>query len=156
MLKDLVAGLAVSTDKAGRMTIKDPYSRRPLVNAETEEPAWIDVLSDVSKVGAAFAREMTDKALGRRGRVTKAEELEDDLSQKAARLCVGWSLLTLAGEPIALPFTAGNARELFQMSEMAWLRDQVLEYAGDLGNFRATPSKPSSPTPDTSSASTDG
>jgi hypothetical protein len=138
------------------MTIINPFNSHPVRHAETGEDAYIDVLSEAGKIGNQWQREMTDKALQRRGRAGKAEVLEDDLTDKAARLTVGWSLMTLAGEPIALPFSRPNARELYEMPEMSWLREQVLGFAGDLGNWRPTSSSNSSPSPTTSSASTSG
>jgi len=152
-LKDLVAGMTVAVDVPSRMHIIDPFTRMPL-RSSNGDPAWIDVLSDSSRAGAAWVRELTDKNLQRRGRTQRAEDLEIDLSEKATRLTVGWNLCTFDGTPIELPFTVGNARDLYNMPEMSWLRDQVLEFSADLGNYRRRPSTASSTTPDTASAST--
>lgn len=152
-MKELLAGLAVNAEKPARMTIINPFNSHPVRHVETGEEAYVDVLSETGKIGAQWQREMTDKALQRRGRAGKADVLEDDLTDKATRLTVGWSLMTLDGTPINLPFSRANARELYEMPEMSWLREQVLGFAGDLGNWRPTSSSNSSPLPTTSSPS---
>jgi hypothetical protein len=152
-MKDLLAGMMVNAETPGRMTIINPFNGHPVRDAETGDEAYVDVLSDVGKIGSQWSREMTDKALQRKGRAAKAEILEEDLSDKAARLTVGWKLMTLAGVPIDAPFSRGNAREVYEMTEMSWLREQVLGFAGDLGNWRPTSSSNSSITPTTNSAS---
>jgi hypothetical protein len=149
-----LSGLAVKSDVPARMTVMNPYTRMPVLHAETNEPAWVDVLSESSKAGTRWLREATDKALARRGRTAKADDLDADLCAKAARLTTGWFLLNFSGEPIDVDYSPAMARDLFAMPEMTWLREQVLEFAGDLGNYRTPPSTASLSTEDTSSGST--
>jgi hypothetical protein len=147
-------GLMVEADKPARMLIVNPYTRETIRHQETEAPAWIEVFSDSSAAGAQFLREATDRILQRKGRTARAEDIEDDLTAKAARLTTAWSLLSLNGEPINLPFSRAAARELFAKPGARWLRDQVLEFAADLGNYRQTTSPASSHMPNTNSGST--
>jgi hypothetical protein len=133
-------GLKIRADTPARMEVINPFTKMPLIRLDSDEQdsAWVDVLSDTSSVGSVVLREQTDKIFQRRGRVIRADDVEKDLVEKAARLTVGWSLLTLAGEPIELAFTRANAREIFAIPELKWLRDQVLEFSADLGNFQKT------------------
>lgn len=154
-LKEQLATMMVAADPPSRMTVINPYTRQPLRGVDKETEAWVDVYSETSKPGRAFQRDQTDQIMMRRGRVQKAEDLEATLSDKAARLTAGWHLIGFDGQDLPIAFSVGNARDLYSMSEMAWLRDQVLEHAGDLGNWRQTNSTDSSRTPNTNSVSTE-
>ncbi|MGE4043587.1 MAG: hypothetical protein AB7F35_01945 [Acetobacteraceae bacterium] len=130
------AGLALGVDSVARMTIIHPVTRQPLRNAETGEEAWIDLLSAGSSIGRAHDRAVTDRQLRLRGQRYTAEQAEADLIEKLAKLTKAWSLVTLKGEPLAVDCTPAAARELYALSELAWLREQVVEFITDLGNFR--------------------
>jgi len=89
------AGLGLAVDTPARMFILHPVSRRPLVNAETGEQAWIDLLSASSQAGRAHDRTVTDKQIKMRGQRLRAEDIESDFTEKLARLTKGWLLVTL-------------------------------------------------------------
>lgn len=150
-LREQLAGLMVAVDPPSRMTVINPYSRMPLRSHDSEAVAYVDVLSETSQVGRAYQRDHTDQIMQRRNRVAKAEDLEQWFADKAARLTAGWLLMTLDGQPLPIAFSTSNARDVYAMPEMVWLRDQVLEHAADLGNWRQTNSTDSSPTPNTTS-----
>jgi hypothetical protein len=155
-LRDQLSSLMISVDPPSRMTIINPYTRQPVRGKDNEDTAWVEVLSESSGPGRAFLRDQTDQIMMRKGRVARSEDLEANLSDKAARLTVGWHLLGLdGGAPLPIPFSLGNARDLYAMPEMAWLRDQVLEHAADLGNWRQTSLTTSSHTQSTNSVSTE-
>lgn len=128
------SGLGVSVEAPVRMDIYNPVTRQPLRNAETGETAYIDVLSSASKEGRAHERAVTDQIirLGNRARLT-ADQIEANATEKAAKLTRGWSLVTLYGQPIDVPYSEMEARELY--TAQPWVRDQVLSFADDLGNF---------------------
>jgi hypothetical protein len=154
-LKEQLASMMVVVDPPSRMTIINPYTRRSLLGEDGETTAYVDVLSETSKAGRTFLRDQTDQIMQRRGRVQKMDDIEASLADKAARLTAGWSLLGFDGQVLPVAFTLGNARDLYAMPEMSWLRDQVLEHAADLGNWRQTSLTNSSDMPNTTSVSTD-
>ena len=81
--------------------------------------------------------------LAQRGRMRiTPEELEAESTELLAALTAGWHLVTLDGHPLDVPFSIENARELYAAPALAWLREQVDEFAADRGNF-ATPLSPS-------------
>jgi hypothetical protein len=129
------AGLGMAVDAPARVTLLHPVTRQPLRNAETGDPAWIDVISSASQIGRAHDRAVTDKQIKMRGARLRAEDIEADFTEKLAKLTRGWSLVTLTGEPMDVEYTPANARELYALPELAWLRDQVGEFVADLGNF---------------------
>jgi hypothetical protein len=136
------SGLSIGVDQPSKMLILHPVTRQPLRNKDTGEESWIEVLSMGSKVGREHDRSVTDKQLKMRNRRLTADEFEGDMTEKLARLTKGWSLVTLEGDPIDVPFSVANARELYAMAELVWLREQVNDWASDLGNFQtgASPS----------------
>jgi N-acetyl-gamma-glutamylphosphate reductase len=135
------AALGMAVDATSRIFLLHPVTRQPLIKEGTEEQAWIDVVSSVSQIGRAHDRSVTDKQIKMRGRRMQAEDIEADYTEKLAKLTRGWSLVTLAGEALDVEFTPGNARELYSLPELAWLRDQVSEFVADLGNFPTAASK---------------
>ncbi len=128
------AGLGLSVDAPARMTIQNPITGQPVRNAETGEEGWIDFLSASGAVGRAHDRMVTDRRI-KQGRRIKAEEIDADTVEKIAKLTKGWSLVLLDGTPLAVECTQANARELFSMTETAWLLDQAATFVADLGNF---------------------
>jgi hypothetical protein len=129
------AGLGMAVDAPSRLYLLHPVTRRPLVNAETDEPAWIDLVSSVGQIGRAHERAVTDKQIKMRGRRMTAEDMETDYTDKLAKLTRGWHLVTLTGEPLDVEYSPAAARELYSLPELAWLREQVGEFVADLGNF---------------------
>jgi len=75
-----------------------------------------------------------------RGQRLRAEDIESDFTEKLARLTKGWLLVTLEGVPLEVEFSLAAARELYAMPELSWLRDQVAEFAAELGNYPAAAS----------------
>lgn len=117
------------------MTILHPVTRAPLLISGTDESAWIDLLSVNSVVGRKHDRTVTDRLIKMRGRRPSADEIDSDTTDKLALLTKGWSLATLDGEPIEIDCTIVNARELYNLPEAAWLREQVAEFVVDAGNL---------------------
>jgi hypothetical protein len=137
------AGLGLAVEAPARMTILHPATGQPLRNAQTGEPAWIDLLSADSPAARAHQREAQNRRLKARARSVTAEMLEADGTDLLAALTKGWQLVTLDGAPIVEPCTPENARELYAAPELAFIRRQVDEFVADLGNFPAKTTSPS-------------
>lgn len=144
-------GLTPDIADTARMTILDPVELRPLINRETGEPAWIDLLPADSPAGAAHDRKVQDGFLRQRRRVT-SEDTEKAAIGRLAALSKNWSLCLLDGTPLDIPCNETEARDLY--TEIRWLRDQVAAFTADLGNFRKAHSETSSSTPSINPAST--
>lgn len=147
------AGLGLATDVASRMIIMHPVTGQPLRNLATGQEAYLELLSRDSTAARRADRAITDKQLRSRARRLTAEELEGDRIEKLAKLTKGWSLATLDGAALDVPFSEATARELYAEPTMAWLRDQAQTWSDDLGNYAAAPSTSSSTSPATSSGS---
>lgn len=131
------SGLGVAVEKPVRMEIIHPHTQEVLRVAETGEVAWIDVLSSSSAAGRAHDRDVLDSqnSRGTRPRPITARKIEEILTKKAATLTRGWRLAGLDGNPIDIEYSESDAYELYAMEELAWLREQVLNFADNLGNF---------------------
>lgn len=134
------AALALATDQSARMNIVHPVTGQPLRNKDGAE-AYLDLLASSSPVGRAFDREVTDRMLRSRGARYTAEQADMDAIEKLSKLTVGWHLVTLDGDTIDEPFSAGSARDLYGMPELGWLRSQAEQFVSDLGNYRPGSSK---------------
>lgn len=140
-MTDKFAALGLAVDAPGRLTIVHPVTRQPLRTADGVE-AYIDLYSADSEVARKHERAVQRRRLAMRGRgKITPEELEAEAVEALAALTAGWRLVGLDGRPLDVPFSADAAREMYAASSLAWLRDQVNEFAADRGNF----SKPLSP-----------
>ena len=128
------SGLGLAIEVPSRMIILHPVTRYPLRNTLGEE-TYIDLLSASSSVGRAHDRTMTDARIKMGNKRYSAEEFENSVNERLATLTRGWSLATLDGDPIDVPYSPANARELYALPELSWLRDQAIEFIGDVGNF---------------------
>lgn len=133
------SGLGLAVDSPTRMTILHPVTRAPLLINGTDEPAWIDLLSVNSVIGRKHDRTVTDRLIKMRGRRPSADEIDSDTTDKLALLTKAWQLATLDGEPIEIECTIVNARELYNLPEASWLREQVAEFVVDAGNLAKAP-----------------
>lgn len=129
------AGLGLSVDVPARMTIVHPLSGQPVRNAETGEEGWIELLAASGTTGRAHDRGVMDRRIKQGQRRVRAEEIDADAVEKIAKLTRAWSLVLLDGTPLAVECTLTNARELFGMTETAWLLEQCAAFVADLGNF---------------------
>lgn len=135
------AGLGLAVDAPTRMTILHPITRQPLRDDEGNE-AWIDLLAADSPQGRAHDRTVLDNQLRTGGRRLSSETMDAQVTEKLAKLTKGWRLLDLSGNPIDIECNQQNARELYAEEVLSWLRNEVLIFISDLGNFRraASPS----------------
>lgn len=140
------AGLGIEVDKPQRMPLLHPNTRQPLrAKVGTEgmaEEAFIDIYSSDSKVSREHERSIQRRRLNMRGRgrITP-EEMEAEAVDLLSALTAGWSLVTLDGEKLDVPFSQENARELYSAPSLAWIREQVNEFAADRANFPQSSSK---------------
>lgn len=141
-LNSKFAALALDVDTAGRMTVVHPITRQPLRDADGKE-AYIDLFSSDSAQARLHQRAVSRRRLAMRGRAKlTVEELEAEAIEFLGALTAGWFLLDLEGKPLGVEFTPDNARELYGIAAIAWLRDQADEYIGDRANFSKGSPKP--------------
>lgn len=133
------AGLAAPVDKPSRCFLSIPTIGRPALVSRDGEPAWIDVLSLDSRAAAAQRRASAIARLEKRaGRLT-ADDIEAEQVEMLVCLIAGWRLFSLAGDAMDVPCDDAAKRELMTDQTFAWIRRQVEEHVGDLGNWlRAT------------------
>lgn len=131
------SGLGITVEQPSRMEIIHPHTGEIMRITETGEVAWIDVLSSSSAAGRAHDRDVLDSQnnRGSRPRPMTAKKIEEILTKKAATLTRGWRLADLYGNAIDVEYSEAFAYELYEKEEAAWLREQVLNFADNLGNF---------------------
>lgn len=103
---------------------------------------FITVRGDQSKTVKAFGRKkysefkLREQQAKRRGKDVDDMTLEEaeELSVESAIVrVIGWKNITENGKEV--PFTKENAERIFK--EYSWIKDQVMEEAGQLLNFRS-------------------
>lgn len=134
------AGLEIPVDQPQRMVLVHPITRQPLCDPEGRQ-AYLDIYSADSEAARRHNRAIQRKRLAMRGRgrITP-EELEGEGVDLLAALTTGWHLVGVDGQAIDVPFSIETARELYASPALAWIREQVDEFAADRGNFAAASS----------------
>ncbi len=103
---------------------------------------FITVRGDQSKTVKAFGRKkysefkLREQQAKRRGKDVEDMTLEEaeELSVESAVIrVIGWENITENGKDVG--FTKENAERIFK--EYSWIKDQVMEEAGQLLNFRS-------------------
>jgi len=136
------AGLGAEVDATRRLVLQHPVTGQPLRHAETKEEAWIDLLPMDSEAARKHERAALNRRIARRANKVKAEELEAETTELLAKLTRGWSLVTLSGKPLSVPFSEANAVELYSEPELSWVKRQVNEFVADVGNWTPANSTP--------------
>lgn len=136
------AALAIEVEKPSRMVLVHPVSRQPVRDKEGKE-AFINLYSADSEMARKHQRAVTRRQLAMRGRAKNTpEELEANaVGLLAALTAPDWYLVDFNGDPIDVPYSPENARELYTEPAVSWIREQVDEYVGDRGNFSKASSK---------------
>lgn len=115
--------------------------RHPVTNAPIG--VFVSVVGKDSDTYRTFQRlkfneylraEQQAKMRGRQPNQKSAEDYEDDMLSLLVACTRGWRGMVYEGEELA--FTAENVRKVYQTQP--WIRDQVNEAVGDLGNFLKT------------------
>lgn len=149
-------GMTVPVEKPARMVITHPTTLEPIVDADGKQ-AYLDLYSADSERARAYNRRTSQKRLDMRGRaVISAASIESESFGLLAELTAGWYLLDLDGNPVDVPFTTQNARDLYAEPGMNWLRDQADAFAGSRVNFLKPSANNSASLPSTSSQPSEG
>jgi hypothetical protein len=128
------SGLELEIETPFRLILLHPVTRQPLRDAEGKE-AYIDHYSMDSEIARKHQRAVQRRRIAMRRLKISPEELEAESTEALALLTVGWYLVDLKGNPIDLPFTSENARELYASPAVSWLREQLDESTADRANF---------------------
>jgi hypothetical protein len=144
-----LSALSLDVEKPQRMPLLHYQTRQPLRGPNGEE-AYVDLYSSDSDIARRHNRETQRRRLNMRGRgKLTPEELEAEATDLLVALTAGWSLVALDGSMLGLPFSAQNARVVYD--KVTWIREQVDEFAADRGNFTRASSSTSSNGPSPSS-----
>jgi hypothetical protein len=127
--------LALAVDKPARLLLQHPKTGLPLKDKEGKE-AFIDLLSSDSDTARKQQHANANKRFAQRvRRPLTSEELDAENIDILAALTVGWHLVGLDGEALAVPFSTENAKELYAAPQLAWVREQAQAFAESRANF---------------------
>jgi hypothetical protein len=131
--------LSASVDETFKVVLIDPITDQPITTGEDPpRQAYIEVLSADSDVGRSFDREQRSATMRRAGR-GRLQADDDGLEQNIAKLALltrSWLLVDpVTREPIDVPCTPDNARELYSQGGTAYIFRQVFVEATAPANF---------------------
>jgi hypothetical protein len=126
-------GSLAPSDKPYRVNIK--LDGKQIIDKDGK-PFFIDVYSEDSAVGRRFDKEQREQALANaRNGIDQPTQLEINIA-KCAALTAGWHLVdpdTL--DPIDVPFTIENAKDLYSRPMTTWIWGQPWVAANNHANF---------------------
>lgn len=139
------AGLCLQVDKPGRCYLNHPVTGGPLVigkppaadettDAIRERQAYVEVVSWHSTAAQDFRFEHEDRLRRERRELSSREEF-DHMGSWLARMTTGWRLAALTGEAVDIECSYDIARDLYNAAETRWLRNDVLAFLSNQGNF---------------------
>lgn len=129
------AGLGASVDKPTRCYLSIPTAGRPPLVSRDGDRAYIDCLSLDSREAGAQRRASAIARLERRAARLTADDIEAEQISMLVALISGWRLYSLAGDLLDVECDEAAKRELMSDPTFAWVRRQVEEHIGDLGNW---------------------
>lgn len=129
--------MLLPVEQPSRLYLLHPATKRPLVNRDTGDRAWVDLLSADSEALKRHNSRIVDRAVRqqKQGQARSVEDIEADHVDRLVVLTKGWSLVDPEGEPIDDACTPENARTLYSAPGAAWVRDQVEAFVNDRANF---------------------
>jgi hypothetical protein len=130
---DLFADFALPTDTTSKCYIVNPATRQRLKDADGEE-CWIETYGYHSESAQKW-RADREETLRKLGRDFNDEENEQDLGDMLARLTVNWQLVAPTGKRVSVECNYTNAKKLYTSPQHRWMRQQLIEWLGNLGNF---------------------
>ena len=121
-----------ASSKAATLKLRNPKTGEDLLDKETGENVTIALLGIESEKSEQLQREVQRKRL-KRGATKKLtpEQIENEGLALLAGLTVSWKHVGRGTE--ALECTFENAKAIYR--EFPWIREQVDEFVGDLGNY---------------------
>ncbi len=149
---EIADGLAAS-EKPERMYIFHPTTGAPVTD-ENGEQNWIDLYYGDSAVGKRVdndAIKARAQKVQRTGVAALTEFRENEATDKLVALTHDWYLKGLLNDNPKV--SRANARELYSIPALSWLRAQVNVWAGDLSNFMKGSKETSKPSPEDTSSS---
>lgn len=97
------------------------------------KPMTISVLGKHSKEFDRAMNAISERIAGRRKKIS-AHQAKANAVELLAAVTVGWDNITLGGEN--LEFSKANVKMVY--TRFHWIRDQVDEFVGEIGNFMET------------------
>jgi hypothetical protein len=130
-----IKSLAVSPSTV--VHLKHPASGEPLYDGgDRKKPVTVSIYGPGSAEFRAVQSQVTNENLARRRKGVTAESMERSRVEVLARCTFGFGHFEYEGKG----YSVENARALYSDPSMVWVREQVEEATGDLGNFLETPS----------------
>lgn len=134
----IINALGVEVETPVRMPLLHPETSLPLVDAESGEPAYFDVLNPNSPTVQA-----EEKARARaRGKppTNETQDQKDAREEKAfferlSTMIRGWNLVTLDGKKLDVPYSPENALAVLQAPALYPYRNQLMQFASETANF---------------------
>jgi hypothetical protein len=110
----------------------DPSTRQPYLSETDGSPMTITLASPESDAGRKARRKLLDAIKDKKGSLTPDESDELD-AELLANVTLAWTNIEWEGEP--LPCTIANARKIYVVPGLAWLRRDALAFYNTTANF---------------------
>lgn len=138
MLSGRFQNIGYAVDEPRRLVLVNDDTGEPIKDEDGKE-GYIDLISYDSRAAAKLKADFGNRRLQSRGRQIIMEAIEVEQIDLLAVLTKGWHLVDITG--VVITDDIADAREVYSMPELAWIRRQAEAFAAKLGNFtRKAPS----------------
>jgi hypothetical protein len=126
-----LANLRTDSKDGAVFTLTHPVTRAPVLDA-AGNPVTITLASPESDYGRKARRRMLDQIKGRKGELSPEDGDEID-AEMLANVTLDWSGMVFEGEELAC--NIANAKKVYGVPGLAWMRRALLAFYSDTGNF---------------------
>lgn len=126
-----LANLRTDSKDGAVFTLTHPVTKAPVLDADGN-PVTITLASPESEFGRKARRKMLDAIKGKKGELSpeEADEIDADM---LANVTLDWSGVMFEGE--ALSCNIANAKKVYGVPGLAWMRRALLGFYSDTANF---------------------
>jgi hypothetical protein len=126
-----LAKLRTDSKEGAVHKVINPHTLQPDTDSKGG-PVTITLASPDSEYGRKAQRKMRDAIMAKKGLTTPEEDIEAD-AELLANVTLAWTGIEFEGE--FLTCTIENARRIYAIPGLRWLRGQLMTFFNDQRNF---------------------
>lgn len=128
---------SAKSEKGAILELRSPVDGEIIIDEQSSKPVSLTLLGPDSKRYLSVSHDATNRRLEKRLRSNRAkitaEEVEADQLELLVECTVGWNGIRVGAD--YWDFSKDNARKLYRMQGLSWIRQQAQEFIDERSNF---------------------